>query len=70
MEVVDDRALLNELSTLNKQIAAFTWRLLDTELTAEEQLALVQRMKDVGEMIRLRVEVSQNQASLPTTDER
>jgi hypothetical protein len=52
----DDRTLLAQLSTLNKQIVEFACRLLDTDLPAEEQLALAQRMADIGEAIRLRAE--------------
>src|SRR2546430_14759809 len=56
----DKRALLTELSMLNKQIAALAWNLVDTDPTSEEQLSLADRMETVGKMIRIRVERSQN----------
>ena len=41
----DNRALFVELSILNRQLVAFAWRLLDSGMTAGEQLSLVVRME-------------------------
>lgn len=53
-----DRALLVELGTLNKQIAAFAWHLLGSNPSADEQFSLADQMQNVGKLIRNRVEKS------------
>jgi Trp operon repressor len=42
---------------LNKQLAMLTWRLLNMEATTDEQAALAERLEEVGQLIRTRLDV-------------
>lgn len=52
----EDRELLAELASLNKQLVTFACGVMDGQLTPDEQLAVACRLVDLAEAIQARAQ--------------